>query len=117
MMKRAMDKSKVKVLNPGEWHIPLIKEEELDIPLHLKLKLSAARCARISYGMNTRITEPDMKKDLELYKRLVESDPMHASCTEHQARATSDKRFHRNHRSFNPYRVFIEGNVDITELK
>ncbi|MGF3919727.1 hypothetical protein, partial [Staphylococcus aureus] len=50
--------------------------------------MSAARCARVSYlthdGQN-----PLLAKDLELYRRLVESRPLHASPLEHQAIATA----------------------------
>lgn len=69
----------------GSWHLPYVKagERSMFSGLHLA-KISAARCARVSYLTHDGGI-PDMGKDLELYWRLVGSDPMHASPVEHQA--------------------------------
>lgn len=48
------------------------------------LKISAARCARVSY-LNHDGNKTTIEQDLNLYKRLIESDPMHASPSEHVA--------------------------------
>ena len=53
-------------------------------------KLSVARCARVSYLTHDN-KKPDIKKDLELYERLIVSEPLHASPAEHQA--TPDRNF------------------------
>lgn len=91
------------LLQPGEWHTPYVDDEEKaeiwlnrfgggqgDQTGHLadecsKLirKISAARCARISY-------EPfdgdgSVEAELRRYDALVRSAPVHASPVEHQA--------------------------------
>lgn len=79
----AMGVSEPEYLEPRQWHIPfgdkitLFKEEDV-------LKVSVARCARISY--NTFEGKLDYEKDLELYNNLVNRNPKHLSPTEHQAR-------------------------------
>lgn len=69
------------------WHLPYVTSAErakhVNDPLYLA-KLSAARCARVSYLTHDG-QEPDPKKDLALYERLVGSRPLHASPVEHQA--------------------------------
>lgn len=78
------------LLKPGEWHLPYITDDELisdDCSLkgHLTLvKLSVARCARVSY-LTHDFRTPDVGEDLKLYDRLVGSEPLHASPCEHQA--------------------------------
>lgn len=73
--------------NAANWHLPYVSSEErmahLKDPLYLA-KLSAARCARVSYLTHDG-KRPDPQKDLELYDRLVGSRPLHASPIEHQA--------------------------------
>lgn len=97
-------------LKPGEWHLPYINAEDWitaheflkkgritrDEPSHeeklnLLLKVSTARCARISYklfdGNNSTLLD-----DFDLFKKLIISEPLHASPTEHQA--TPDTKSH-----------------------
>lgn len=78
-------------LKPGEWHLPYITREEEINPkidsLTLK-KVSAARCARISYKPFDG--NADIDSELRRYDNLITSLPPHASPTEHQA--TPDKR-------------------------
>lgn len=74
------------------WHLPYVTAEERAVhandPIFLA-KISAARCARVSYLTHDGQT-PDIKKDLDLYDRLVGSRPLHASPIEHQAYPMSD---------------------------
>lgn len=49
------------------------------------IKLSVARCARVSY-LTTEGSKPTIEADLALYDRLVGSIPLHASPAEHQAK-------------------------------
>ena len=102
-MKVAMSKNTALELKPGQWHLPYVSPKDLaDIHAHLKfgritsdeptesqimdlaLKVSVARCARVSYlthgGRPTKLEE-----DLILYNRLLGSQPLHASPAEHQA--------------------------------
>lgn len=102
-MKLAMQQSKPMIMDPGQWHMPYIRPADVTAIYHhlkygritrdepkpqevteLALKVSVARCARVSYlthgGRETKIEE-----DLLLYQRLLGSTPLHASPAEHQA--------------------------------
>jgi thymidylate synthase ThyX len=66
------------------WHLPYVQpNERRELDLNTQIKCSVARCARVSY-LNHDGTSPDVAKDMELYERLVGSEPMHASPVEHQ---------------------------------
>ena len=52
--------------------------------LALLVAMSAARCARTSYLTHDK-QNPSWEQDDGLYRRLVESKPLHASPLEHQA--------------------------------
>jgi thymidylate synthase ThyX len=85
VMKLAIDGSRPNVLNYGEWHLPYVSQtERVYYNVDSCLKLSTARCARVSY-LNHDGTEPSPEKDFELFDRLVGSEPLHASPIEHQA--------------------------------
>jgi hypothetical protein len=77
-------------LQPGGWHLPYVDE---DIDLETAKKMSAARCARVSY-LNHDGSKPSLEADLKLFDYLVADAPVHASPTEHQA--TPDKKWSRN---------------------
>lgn len=84
-MAKVMATSTPKSLGFGEWHLPYIKpQERKDYATPFLRRMSAARCARVSYLTHDG-KEPDVEKDLALYHRLVGSQPIHASPTEHQA--------------------------------
>ena len=98
-MKRALADSEPKYLNPGQWHLPYITEDdyvsvreymaegEVDAnsnPLPLLRKISAARCARVSYKAFDGTVAP-VSADLKLFDKLVQANLVHASPTEHQA--------------------------------
>ena len=68
----------------GDWHTPFIQEDEASLDLETRKKVSAARCARVSYLTHDGVR--DVEKDLELYERLVTAEPPHASPLEHVAR-------------------------------
>lgn len=82
-----------------EWHLPYVTEEDWRLEhgprfptrqetfAHLA-KVSAARCARVSY-LNHDGTSPNIEKDLVLAQRLLDS--RHMSPFEHQARVTGDE--------------------------
>jgi thymidylate synthase ThyX len=53
----------------GEWHTPLVQDDERGLDLELRKRLSVARCARVSYL--THDGSRDHDKDLELFTRLV----------------------------------------------
>jgi len=84
-MKQAMDNSNPEKLEVGEWHLPYISEKELGSNnTDLLIKISAARCCRVSYLKHDG-TQPSIEEDLKLFERLVGSAPLHASPLEHQA--------------------------------
>lgn len=85
VMKAAIDAARPRMLNLGEWHLPYVTAMERSYYNNDSLlKLSAARCARVSY-LNHDGTVPDPGKDFALFDRLVGSTPLHASPIEHQA--------------------------------
>jgi hypothetical protein len=76
-----------RLLQPGEWHLPYITGEERNseypIPLEDLLKISTARCARLSYKPFDG--NADYDAEVSRYEKLVVSSPVHASPAEHQA--------------------------------
>lgn len=69
----------------GRWHTPYVDETDFqDMMEGEDLKVSAARCARVSYLTHDGII--DIDKDKELYDKLTNDDPPHASPLEHVAR-------------------------------
>lgn len=69
------------------WHLPYVTQQErrqFEYQPEFLAKLSAARCARVSYLTHDGAV-PDVAKDLDLYERLVGGRPLHASPIEHQA--------------------------------
>lgn len=70
-------------------HAPYTSVEERSTLEVLTLfKVSAARCARVSYLTHDGKT-PSQEADLKLFDRLVGSRPLHASPIEHQAIAAA----------------------------
>lgn len=83
MMRDNLNASTPAPKQEGEWHLPLIQEDELNLDIDLLVKLSTARCARVSYLSHNG--KRDLEKDIELYNKLRESG--HFSPFEHVARA------------------------------
>lgn len=93
----AYKRSKPQKLNPGEWHLPFVYSERYEdglkyyqqdedgqmffIDTEAALKLSASCCAQVSY----RKSDNSLEKAETVWERLVASQPVHASPTEHQA--------------------------------
>lgn len=97
----------LRVLEPGEWHLPYVTDEERrDYSLMDLIRISVARCARVSYTPFTG--EGDVQKDFELHDKLVMAVPPHMSPTEHQAMATAGPARVRNFFGFAPYRGIVE---------
>lgn len=96
VMLDAKNKSKTTTLYSGEWHLPyltpyrknnsgklLYVSEENDaavIPTDDAKILSASLCAQVSY----RKSDFTMEKAKQIFNRLIESEPCHASPIEHQ---------------------------------
>ncbi|HTW84034.1 MAG TPA: FAD-dependent thymidylate synthase [Candidatus Sulfotelmatobacter sp.] len=70
MMLDAYRGSTPRPLGVGDWHTPLILEdEEAILPLDERLKISVARSARVSYLSHEGTR--DHVKDLDLYEKLI----------------------------------------------
>ena len=89
-MLKAQEQSKPVQLEAGEWHTPYYGngfwKEGFDydyqgVSLEEALAISASCCAQVSY----RKLDDSLEKALNVYKRLVESEPVHASPFEHCA--------------------------------
>lgn len=91
LVRNAYDLSTPRTLNWGDWHLPLVTNEELTSedrdPIYWA-QVSVGRCARVSYLTHAGIRDPEA--DIELYHRLMGQAPLHASPAEHQARAVSN---------------------------
>lgn len=117
VMREAMKASTPKMLRDGEWHLPYVKL--LERTRHfgdtdLLLKVSAARCARVSYLTHDG-QEPSIEKDVALYERLVGGVPLHASPIEHQATPFPDAdMWSGNFRGWLQNRKIVESSIGET---
>lgn len=109
-MKQAMDNSEPRILKVGEWHLPYVKETNMNSTL--ACKISAARCCRVSYLKHDG-SNPSIDEDLALFERLVGSEPLHASPLEHQA--TPENEYepvpHSNLKDWAQYRKIYEASL------
>jgi thymidylate synthase ThyX len=84
MMKDALTSTTPTVLKHGDWHLPLVTEEEkLKVNTKDLIKVSVARCARVSYIIPETGLVSTIDKDIELHNRLISSN--HGSPLEHIA--------------------------------
>lgn len=84
--KEAMASSAPKRLKTGEWHLPLIHDEDREaLSVADLVRVSVGRCARVSYL--THDGRRDHAADIELHDRLVVQQPAHAAPAEHVAQA------------------------------
>lgn len=132
-MKRLYDENEPKALNEGEWHMPLIYDEDHTLAWDLAVaqdeeehgdvriqrcerrqrgilkKVSVGRCARVSYL--THDGKRDLVKDIELHDRLLNdkdpTEPMHASPFEHVAMASVANTWSGNFLGFEQYRKLV----------
>ena len=99
VMLEALETSEPFILGPGEWHTPYHGNgywipwetvrstdgsyvvDQLGFTLQQALAISSSCCAQVSY----RKLDDSLEKALDIYARLVESEPVHASPFEHQA--------------------------------
>lgn len=93
-MRKARTESVPKRLGNGEWHLPYVQPDELHLDLagDYLVRLSTARCARVSY-LNQE-GKRDHAADIALYDRLYDS--RHMGPTEHPAMvdaARADEKF------------------------
>lgn len=87
-----------RALDPGQWHLPYVKDEERFAPGSYNksgklknvgnlIRASIARCARVSYLTHDK-KEPDLDLDIVLHDRLFDSK--HLSPFEHVATPNAD---------------------------
>lgn len=85
-MKEAEELAPMVYLKTGDWHLPYYGErgaffKEEDRGLEQAKRISASCCAQVSF----RKLDNSSEKADKVFERLVESKPVHASPTEHQA--------------------------------
>lgn len=83
LMQTALRNSTPVELSIGEWHTPFIRPDEDDLSLIYRLKVSTARCARVSYLTHEGIR--DVEKDVEMFNKLKTANPPHFSPLENVA--------------------------------
>jgi thymidylate synthase ThyX len=114
-MKLAREQSVPQLLTPGEWHLPFVSPTEaLTYGLENAKRMSASRCARVSYH-NHMGKVPMFDQDMDLFNKLVRAELVHASPTEHQATPDTQARngrwanrnLHGNFRGFIQFRKQI----------
>ncbi len=103
-MRAAIERSHPGSVALGEWHTPLLHPDEIGLDLEVRKRVSAARCARVSYL--THEGRREIEKDLELYERL--RTDRHLSPFEHVATPVSDAEFHANFRGWIQMRAEVE---------
>lgn len=103
-MRRAMDESQPALVGMGEWHLPLLQDDERSLPIETQKMVSAARCARVSYL--THDGKRDIEKDIELFERL--RGDRHMSPFEHVATPLAGAGFDANFRGWRQFRKELE---------
>lgn len=139
--KGVYDYSKPELLYHDMWHLPYVTtkteemsnvefkqtywlDDETEISLEEALMISCSCCAQVSY----RKLDTSLEKAKDIYKKLVESEPVHASAFEHCAKVPHitdeyEEGFtHRdiqgnlwsgNFKNWVQYRQLIPGNVKL----
>ena len=95
LMQYLLDTSKPEILFYADmWHLPYVKtfvfgdkqhyfdDDDNEISVDQAIKISCSSCAQVSY----RKLDTSLEKAEDLYARLVESEPVHASAFEHVAK-------------------------------
>ena len=107
-IKKAMDES---VPVERIFHLPYLREDENDClrwTYAQRAKISAARCARVSY-LNHNKQTPSIDEDFALADRLIEAG--HMSPFDHQAMFNNGEKYrneNRNFRNWKPFRAILE---------
>lgn len=114
-MRAAAGASEPVELDYDEWHLPLVRPEDREQVDSVEdlIKISAGRCARVSYLTHAGKRDPDA--DIQLHDRLLESG--HMSPLEHPARPLSaeeleESEWSGNFRGWFSYRKGISGEAN-----
>lgn len=124
LMRDALAESTPKQLNYGEWHLPLLQDDErwaIDWKdASPQIKISVGRCARVSYL--THDGKRDPQADIDLHDSLLANG--HMSPLEHVARPTDGGltmdgyvSWSGNFRGWTQYRKTIEGEADMLKSR
>jgi thymidylate synthase ThyX len=103
-MREALAASRPATVALGKWHLPLVQDDERNQPIDSQKKISAARCARVSYL--THDGRREIGKDLDLHDRLRAD--RHLSPFEHVATPAAGAEFHANFRGWLQMRHEVE---------
>jgi len=103
-MREAYGASKPAPIAYDAWHLPLVQDDERSLDIEVQKKISAARCARVSYLTHEGTRE--IGKDIELHDRL--KIDRHLSPFEHVATPAHDVAFHANFRGWVQMRAEVE---------
>jgi thymidylate synthase ThyX len=113
---RAAREASRPIFRASSWHLPYVSDEEAKKHgVVVAVRLSTARCARVSYLTHDG-KAPDVQSDLALYDRLVGSDPKHMSPTEHQAFPVAFDGMESNLRNWTQHRKFIEKGISVESV-
>jgi thymidylate synthase ThyX len=114
-MREASLDSEPQELSEAEWHLPLVRPEDREQVASIEdlIKISAGRCARVSYLTHGGVR--DLDADVQLHDRLLESG--HMSPLEHPARPLTteeldDGEWNGNFRGWRSYRKEIAGEAN-----
>ena len=106
MMLAALRTSIPRPVAAGEWHLPLIQDDERALEPESLRKISVARCARVSYLTHDGSRDP--AKDLDLYEKLLGGGANgHWSPFEHVATPERADAFFANVRGWRQYRSYF----------
>lgn len=124
-MAAEMYMNKPEVLTKGSWHLPYVDEstyidcineasrlnrmsrEQVTSGTEIAKAVSASCCAQVSY----RLLDTSIEKAMEIYKKLVGGEPLHASPFEHQATPCRVGTEKGNFTGWAQYRREIEDNA------
>ena len=111
-MRSAIEDSEPADLSWEEWHLPLVRPEDRQEVTSIEdlVKVSAGRCARVSYLTHTG--RRDLQADIELHDRLLSSG--HMSPLEHPAQPLTEGELKEdewsgNFRGWRSYRKLLPG--------
>lgn len=114
-MRAAWEASEPAELDLDDWHLPLVRAEDREQVDSVEdlIKISAGRCARVSYL--THAGKRDLGADVELHDRLLASG--HMSPLEHPARPLTAAELEQsewsgNFRGWHSYRKEISGEAN-----
>lgn len=104
-VRTAYDASEAKEVKWGNWHLPYFwnnggTEDDANLRYPDAPKISAGRCARVSYL--TQDGRRDPAEDIRLYEQLAGSFPLHASPLEHPAQALHPEMGEHDWGNFDP---------------